>query len=338
MLQVVGKNKSNTISLNTSLDIITYNLSYGIMDPEFSYFKAETTMPNGSVKRGSSSRATNKDRVSININGSAELVGKGANSSTDFILFQDIDVDSTRSYYINQQDILADVLSNFAGVFAENGSSNYVFSPISSPLGKIDTRMATFSNKYMSYKIRHSLTSNTEFMEKYGANDNCIILTQYRTTSGKILTVINVNIGIYESEEVRNTNLEEILRYMDYEANTLGHYVVVGGSFGYLLNGEDGEFLNTSGSPSWSECFPESFSTEALKKIGFRVVKDEVALDQKIGTVRDMSTEYNKGVSFEAVIDGFIVSKGVTVEDVSVIDNGFLYSSHNPVKMSFKLT
>lgn len=247
-------------------------------------------------------------------------------------------MDSTRSYYINQQDILADVLSNFAGVFAENGSSNYVFSPISSPLGKIDTRMATFSNKYMSYKIRHSLTSNTEFMEKYGANDNCIILTQYRTTSGKILTVINVNIGIYESEEVRNTNLEEILRYMDYEANTLGHYVVVGGSFGYLLNGEDGEFLNTSGSPSWSECFPESFSTEALKKIGFRVVKDEVALDQKIGTVRDMSTEYNKGVSFEAVIDGFIVSKGVTVEDVSVIDNGFLYSSHNPVKMSFKLT
>ncbi len=338
MLQVVGKNKSNRVSLNTQLDIITYNLSYGIMDPEFTYFKAENKMPNGSTAKGSSSRATSKDRVSINVNGSAELVGKGSNASTDFILFQDIDVDSTRSYYINQQEILTNVLSNFAGVFAENGSSNYVFSPISSPLGKIDTRMATFSNKYMSLKIRYSLPSNSEFMEKYGSNDNCVIVTTYKTAGAKELSVVNVNVGIYESAEVRLADLEAILQIMDYEANTRGNYVVVGGSFGYLLNGEDGEFLNTSGSPSWSECLPESFSADSLKQRGFRIAKDEIALDQKIGTVRDMSEKYNKGVSFEAVIDGFIVSDDIAIDSVSVIDNGFLYSSHNPVKMSFRLT
>lgn len=337
MLQVVGKNKSNRVSLNTQLDIITYNLSYGIMDPEFTYFKAENKMPNGSTTKGSSSRATNKDRVSINVNGSAELVGKGSNASTDFILFQDIDVDSTRSYYINQKEILTNVLSNFAGVFAENGSSNYVFSPISSPLGKIDTRMATFSNKYMSLKIRYSLPSNSEFLGKYGSNDNCVIVTTYKTAGAKELSVVNVNVGIYESAEVRLADLEAILQIMDYEANTRGNYVVVGGSFGYLLNGEEGEFLNTSGSPSWSECLPESFSADSLKQIGFRIVKDEIALDQKIGTVRDMSEKYNKGVSFEAVIDGFIVSNDVAIDSVSVIDNGFLYSSHNPVKMSFRL-
>ena len=67
------------------------------------------------------------------------------------------------------------------------------------------------------------------------------------------------------------------------------------------------------------------------------IARDEVAIDQNIGTVRDMSVSYSKGGSFEAIVDGFIVSKNISVDNVSVIDNGYLYSSHNPVKISFRL-
>lgn len=336
-LQIVNKNKNNTVMLNTTLDCITYNMSYGIMDPDFTYYKAENKMANGSSTKGGSSRATNKDRVIINANGSAELVGKGVNSSVDFILFQDIDVDSTRSYYVDQKEILANSLSSMAGVFAETGSSNYVISPISSPLGRTDSRMATFSDKYISFRIRYSLPSNSEFMTKYGTNDNCVILTRFKTTGSSMLSIINVNVGIYEDEDIRQKDLEALLKIMDYELNTKGNYCLVGGSFGYLLNGTDGEFLNNMQSPSWSKNLPDSFNADVLNGIGYSIARDEVAIDQSIGTVRDMSVSYSKGGSFEAVVDGFIVSKNISVENVSVIDNGYLYSSHNPVKISFRL-
>lgn len=336
-LQIVNKNKNNTVMLNTTLDCITYNMSYGIMDPDFTYYKAENKMANGSSTKGGSSRATNKDRVIINANGSAELVGKGVNSSVDFILFQDIDVDSTRSYYVDQKEILTNSLSSMAGVFAETGSSNYVVSPISSPLGRTDSRMATFSDKYISFRIRYSLPSNSEFMTKYGTNDNCVILTRFKTTGSSMLSIINVNVGIYEDEDIRQKDLEALLKIMDYELNTKGNYCLVGGSFGYLLNGTDGEFLNNMQSPSWSKNLPDTFNADVLNGIGYSIARDEVAIDQNIGTVRDMSVSYSKGGSFEAIVDGFIVSKNISVDNVSVIDNGYLYSSHNPVKISFRL-
>ena len=336
-LQIVNKNKNNTVMLDTTLDCITYNMSYGIMDPDFTYFRAENKMANGNSTKGGSSRATSKERVIINANGSAELVGKGVNSSVDFILFQNIDVDSTRSYYVDQKNILAESLSTMAGVFAEAGKSNYVFSPISSPLGRTDSRMATFSNKYIGHRIRYSLPSNSEFMSKYGTNDNCVILTRVRTVSNKMLSIINVNVDIYEDEDIRQKDLEAILRIMDFEHNTMGNYCLVGGTFGFLLNGTSGAFLNNMQSPAWGKQLPESFNESILKNIGFRITSDEIALDQGIGTVRDMSVAYNKGGSYEAIVDGFIVSKDISVEKTAVIDNGYLYSSHNPVKITFRL-
>ena len=336
-LQIVNKNKNNTVMLDTTLDCITYNMSYGIMDPDFTYFRAENKMANGNSTKGGSSRATSKERVIINANGSAELVGKGVNSSVDFILFQNIDVDSTRSYYVDQKTILAESLSTMAGVFAEAGKSNYVFSPISSPLGRTDSRMATFSNKYIGHRIRYSLPSNSEFMSKYGTNDNCVILTRVRTASNKMLSIINVNVDIYENEDIRQKDLEAILRIMDFEHNTMGNYCLVGGTFGFLLNGTSGAFLNNMQSPAWGKQLPDSFNESVLKNIGFRITSDEIALDQGIGTVRDMSVAYNKGGSYEAIVDGFIVSKDISVEKTAVIDNGYLYSSHNPVKITFRL-
>ena len=53
--------------------------------------------------------------------------------------------------------------------------------------------------------------------------------------------------------------------------------------------------------------------------------------------MRDSSVDYKKGETFEAVTDGFIVSNNVITEKLEVLDNEFLYSSHNPVRLTFKL-
>ena len=46
---------------------------------------------------------------------------------------------------------------------------------------------------------------------------------------------------------------------------------------------------------------------------------------------------YEKGKSFVVTVDGFIVSRNVTVERAEVIDTGFLWSDHNPVRLTFTL-
>ena len=335
-LAVTG-NKSNIIVLNQSLEAVTYNLNYGIMSPEFSYYLAENSYSNGNTTKGNSSRAVSKDRVIMNINGSAELASKGSNANVDFVLFQEIDLNSTRSYYVDEKDILDNVLLNFGNVYAETGSSNYVFSPLSSPLGKTDSRMALYSNFQMGFRIRYSLPSATQFLSKYGTNDNCVILTRFKTSGSGMLTIVNVNVSQYEDDEIRESDLSAIYNIINDEYNTKGNYVLVGGSFSYLLHSTEGEFLNNMNTPSWSKNLPECFSADKLAEIGFRICKDEVAVDRSIGTTRDTSTEYNRGVNYEAITDGFIVSNNILVESTEVIDNGYLYSSHNPVKLTFKL-
>ena len=40
---------------------------------------------------------------------------------------------------------------------------------------------------------------------------------------------------------------------------------------------------------------------------------------------------------FVLTVDGFIVSENVQVEELAVIDTGFAYSDHNPIRLTFSL-
>nr|MCR5741178.1 hypothetical protein [Gammaproteobacteria bacterium] len=52
-------------------------------------------------------------------------------------------------------------------------------------------------------------------------------------------------------------------------------------------------------------------------------------------TCRAAEMPYTKGVNYEVVIDGFIVSDNISVDLIYNIDGGYLYSDHNPVYMEF---
>ncbi len=333
-------NRSTLVLRSSSYEAITYNINYGMMNPEVSYIGSVGYLADGKKVEGTDSRAMNKDRVNINVNGSAGLVSSGEHADTDFILLQQIDLDSTRSFYVNEQDLINNILKNYASVYAECGTSNYVLgSAFGSVMGKTNCRMATYSAHKVTFAIRYSLPSNEKFLVKYGTNDNCVILTRFKISgvNDKYLSVINVNLSRYEDNSVREADMKAIFDIINTEHNVLGNYCVVGGSFSYLLHGTSGEFKNNMQTPDWSKNLPECFSRDALSGIGFRICVDDVALDQKIGTVRDASVIYEDGVTYEAITDGFIVSDDIDVELTTVIDNGFLYSSHNPVKIKFNL-
>lgn len=338
-IEVLNEKKSYVVRAQT-YEVVTYNLNYGMFGQDYTYYKSYGFNSNGGVTNGSKTRAKSKEMAEINIKGSAGLMSTGSNANVEFFMFQEIDVDSTRSFYVDERQILKDVLSNYAEVFAETGGSKYVFYPITSPVGRFNSGMATYSAFDIEHAIRYSLPSNNKFLSKYTATDNCAVVVKLGVSGvgeDRQLVLININVSQHDDEETRRKDLEVLYQIMAEEVVEHGNYVIVGGSYSYLLYGSDGVFENKMKTPSWCGELPNSFNETRLNEIGCRIAKDEIAVELKTGTIRDSSVVYSEGDTFEAITDGFIVSNNIIIEKVEVLDNDYLYSSHNPVRLTFKL-
>ena len=62
-----------------------------------------------------------------------------------------------------------------------------------------------------------------------------------------------------------------------------------------------------------------------------------VIYDKRINTVRSNDRPYIKGLNFETIIDGFLVSPNITVSEIKAHDLHFENTDHNPVTLTFKL-
>ena len=336
----VRDNRPAMLAKAVTYDVVTYNLNYGAFSSDYTYYKSVGKNLDGSTQSGTSSRAFSKDRVEINTKGSAGIMSTGSNAEVEFFMFQEVDVDSTRTYYVDERQILKDVFLNYAEVFAETASSNYIFAPLTSPIGKVNSGMVTYSAFEVDHAMRYTLPSNESFPSKYSSNDNCVSIVKCGISGvgdGELFCLINVNVSMYEDEEIRLRDLEALYKIMEKELAVHNNYVVVGGSFSYLLYGEQGVFENKMITPDWCTNLPECFSEQRLNDIGFRIIKDDIAVELKTGTIRDCSVSYKEGSTFEAITDGFIVSNNIVVEKIQVLDGDYLYSAHNPVRLTFRL-
>lgn len=83
----------NELTTEKNYSALTYNIGFGAYTPDFSFF----------MDGGKSSWAKSKDSVKETIKGAGELV---AFKDPDFALVQEIDLDATRSYHVNEYSIL----------------------------------------------------------------------------------------------------------------------------------------------------------------------------------------------------------------------------------------
>ena len=79
---------------------LTYNIGFGAYTPDFSFF----------MDGGKSSWAKSKESVLETVQGAGELA---ASKDPDFALIEEIDLDSTRSYHVNEYDILKDCFPDY---------------------------------------------------------------------------------------------------------------------------------------------------------------------------------------------------------------------------------
>ncbi len=147
------------------------------------------------------------------------------------------------------------------------------------------------------------------------------------------LVIINSHMTAYSSSnDIRTQQLKELMAFAQNEYDH-GNYVIIGGDFNQVLSSDPERGItnwqNAEEIPTWVGIL----NADLLGNDFAAVYADN---EFEISTCRDASFPYISGENFEAVIDGFIVSKNVDASSVNIQEN-YLYSDHNPALLTFTL-
>lgn len=322
VLEVISSDKEaayDSVSTGVEYTIGTYNVGFGAYLPDYSFF----------MDGGEYSRCYSAESGVEAITGAAELA---MSYNPDFMLFEEVDIDSTRSWHVNQNDIIADnIFSEYDETFAVNYDSPYLFYPFDEPIGKSYSGMAFFSKYTITSSVRRSLPISTG-VSKILDLDRCYSVNRIDADNGKELVIYEVHLSAYGNDEnVRDEQTNMLIEDMTGEA-AAGNYVICGGDFNHNLLANESSAEECE---SWAYPFPKSKLPDTLSFAVDLIDAEKVA--NMTESCRNADIPYEEGVTYVVTLDGFIVSDNVTVTDYEVVDTGFLYSDHEPVIMKFTL-
>lgn len=295
--------------------IMSYNIGFGAYQKDYSFF----------MDGGKSSWAKDEESVIASVCGMGEIIN---NVNPDFVLLQEVDVDGTRSYHVNELELMNQFVKGYYYTYAQNYDSPFLFFPPWEPHGANKAGLVTYSRGEITDTMRRSLPISESF-SKLVDLDRCYSISRIPLENGKSLCLYNMHMSAYgSSDEIREGQLAMLYEDMtaDYKK---GNYVICGGDFNHNLKSEQQE-----NAPEWAYPFPR----ESLPE-GFLLAIDEAKDEEDIAhnTCRSAETPYEEGTTYTVTLDGFIVSENVAVNYYNHMDWGYEFSDHDPVIMQFKL-
>ncbi len=307
---------TDAVPVGVELTLVTYNIGFGAYSADYSFF----------IDGGEHSRAFSEEAVRSNTAGAITTIQK---KYPDFVLLQEVDVDGTRSYHVDQSALLANAFPSFDRVFAQNYDSPYFFYPILEPIGANRSGLMTFSAYDMENAVRKSLPIE-ESLYKYLDLDRAYSVSRIPTANGKTLVLYNVHLSAYTSDgTIADEQLALLCADMSAEYQK-GNYVIAAGDFNKDMLGDSSQYFErVDGEFTWAKPFDTSLLPDGFTS----------HTGSNTPTCRNADSAYRAdGTDFVLSVDGILVSANVQVITCETVDVGFAYSDHNPVEISFILT
>lgn len=317
-VEVLGTAQVSAVKTGKEYTAVTYNIGFGAYTPDFTFF----------MDGGTQSWANSKDSVIDCINGDIALLKE---LGADFPILQEVDTDSTRSYHVDQAQMFRDAFGGYSSTFAVNYHSAFLFWPIYQPHGASNSGLLTLSDAQITSSLRRSLPISTG-LKKILDLDRCYSINRIPAENGRELIIFNVHMSAYGTDaEIQKGQLTMLFADMQKEYEK-GNYVVCGGDFNHDIPGNSKEIFNGTVDEkyAWAAPFPDEMIPAHFRKV------TEYASGVTVPSCRNCDKPAGPDC-FTVTTDGFIVSDNVEVTYIDVIDNRFLYSDHNPVKMTFRL-
>ena len=344
-LSVNRVSTNENVKLDEIYSISTYNIGFGAYSQDFTFFLDTGYDEEGNETCGYYSKAKSKDDVLFNTTGAIKTI---TDLNVDFALFQEVDTSSTRSYKINQNEMIKGSFDLYDSTFAVNFHSAYLPYPLYDMHGIANAGLATLSRYQIQSAKRYEYTISDSLSKLFDL-DRCFSENIIKIEgSDKVLHIVNSHMSAYDKGGViRAKQIQQLNDFMQV-CKDKGDYVIIGGDFNHdlLTNNPNFSYTTTNmpfyvnkKAPDWvSFFFNEEGKTDFID--GYRIVTSD-----NHPTCRNNDMEWEIGKTYTCVVDGYIVSDNISVELIQNVQtkngkkgiDGFAYSDHEPVYMQFKL-
>ena len=296
-----------------TLKFIDWNIGYCGLDESMDFFYD-----------GGKQVRPEKKSVKKNLNEITNFIL--AQSEPDFILLQEVDKNSKRSYHINQFDFLSGTFAGYNTSMGINYKVLFVPVPLNNPMGKTLSGVMTLS-KYIPKNItRISFEGNFPFPTGLFMLDRCFLVNRYNVSGGKELIVINTHNSAFDDGTLRAKQMKQLREFLLKEYDR-GNYIIAGGDWNQCPAGVVQKI------PGWQ------FDTVNFMKIenNYLPTNWKWAFRNNVPTNRRNRTPYKKEISPTTILDFFLVSPNIDVLFTENVNLEFKNSDHNPVKAAFRL-
>jgi len=250
------------------------------------------------------------------------------NKSLDFILLQEVDAFSKRSYRNNQVGLLANDLNQFCHSFAKNYDVPFVPLPPNNPMGRVKSGLLSFAKTTPFEAERISFPGNFAWPKSLFMLDRCFLVQRFKSFGNKDLVLINTHNSAFDDGQLRRRQLEVLKKFVLNEYDN-GNYVIVGGDWNQNPPGYMPEEI-TSGNLA-------TINDQGNIPVDFMPSGWTWAYDPKNPTNRSVEFAYKPLSTQTSIIDFFLLSPNIKLNKVNCINLDFEASDHNPVLMNINL-
>jgi len=303
----------DTINCDSIYRILSWNIGYAGLGDNMDFFY------DGGVKV----RDT-RQRVLINLDSILTFLKR--NSDNNFILLQEVDEKSKRSYFVNEVDTIAKM--GFHQAFALNYVVQMVPVPPLTPMGQVKSGIVSLSKKCAQKSVRYGYPGMFDWPNRLFNLRRCMLVNRYPTNTGKEFILINTHMSAFDDGSLKKQEMQYLRDFVLAEY-AKGNFVVVGGD--------------------WNQCPPEFPVTrfgENYQSDSFILGNIDLdflpsgwkwAYDTTAPTNRYLNESYLKGRTFCCLIDHFLASPNIEIIQNQTINLNFRNSDHNPIRMNFRL-
>lgn len=312
----IKNNKKETVKLNDSISLTTYNIGYCNDSADSDFF----------MDGGKRTRIESKAKVIRNLNGIIDNIKK---NNSDIIFIQEIDEKSKRGYFTNEVKVMEEKF-NKSTSFAKNFSVKYIPYPIKDMIGSIESGILTLNKYKVDNSTRISLPVSFKWPVRICQMKRCLLVQRLKIKdTNKELILVNLHLEAYDDGGGKIKQTKVLTDFINKEYKK-GNYIVVGGDFNQTFPGANKDKYKLINKKYFTPGVLDAKSFDS----NFNFVYDE-----SLPTSRLLNEEYNeksKNTQYY-VIDGFIISNNIKLLNIKTINTKFNYSDHNPVKLEFKL-
>jgi endonuclease/exonuclease/phosphatase family metal-dependent hydrolase len=305
--------EADVIPDSARLDLLIWNIGYAGLDASMDFFYD-----------GGKQMRPAKDGVRANVEGITSTLSDFR--ECDFVLLQEVDLDSKRSYHNNEVGAISEKFPSHEYYFGMNYDVFFVPIPLKAPYGKVESGLLSLTRHTPSAVDRYSFPGNYAWPKKLFMLDRCFLVERHPVSNGRELLVINTHNSAYDDGSLRRQQMEYLRDFLlsEYEK---GNYVIVGGDWNQTPYG-----------------FEPAFTGHPFDTVNLTYVEKDYpaadwtwAFDRTLPTNRRVALPYDRATSLTTVIDCYLLSPNILMEEVRNMDLDFRFSDHQPVRLQVRL-